>query len=615
MLKNFFLQLKKRNVFKWLALHVSTSLTVLFFLDFVASTYNFSPIILDLVVLLSLCGFPAVATLAWFHGEEGPQKTKATEVVIYLLVFSAFIYFATKRISSQPAPIKTVANSIAVLPFQNFSNSKSDEYFSDGVTEDILTELSKIGQLKVVSRTSVLKYKHTTKSIREIARELGVANILEGSVRRSGDSVRIVAQLIDAKHDNHLWAQTYDRKMKDIFQIQSDVAQKIASQLEAKLTDKEKKRINRQSTANVNAYTLYLKGKEYYYLYSKENNATAGDFFKSAIKLDSNYALAYCGLADAYAQRFGYFDMGKAWLDSSRAMSKKALSLDPDIAEPYKSLGVSYFYVGKEREAINYYLKAIDINPNLAVAISNLGAAYWAIGNYPEAKKWIEKAIPLEVNRAFNYRMMGLLYFGLCNYDKAEKYLLKVRDLQPELTFAISDLTKVYAVTNQLDKARKLLDRYYKKKPNDHRILSALGDLELYSGNEKKAQEYYQKSVDVSSLESGSAVELAFLLSKKKKSKADKIFSKLIEINSTAISNGSEDFNYPYDLSRIYSAKMNKQKSLKYMQMAINDGFRFYQLAEIDPIFTYVKNDSAFIKQMTELKAMVDSMAAQIKGH
>jgi len=453
-----------------------------------------------------------------------------------------------------------------------------------------------------------MKYKNTTKNIKEIADELGVKNILEGSIRRSGDKVRIVAQLIDAQHDNHLWAETYDREMKDIFQIQSDVARKIAEQLKIKLTETEEERINRKSTKNIDAYTFYLKGKEYYYRYSSNDNDKAIELFKKAIKVDSNYALAYAGLANAYAQRFGIYAMGKEWLDTSLVMSLKAIELDPDIAEPYKSIGVVYFYSGDLHKAIDNYRKAIDINPNLVPAMTNLSSIYWLTGNYPEAKRWVEKSISIEVKRSTNYRFLGLIYQGLGDYKNAEKNLLKVLELQPNLSFVISDLTKLYLMSNQINKARKMLTNTHAKKPKDFRVLSAMGDFELYTGNYDKAKGYYQKAIDLTSIDYGPATEYAFVIRQKNLNESNKIFNKIIKEYSAEIESGSEDFNYPYDLARIYSVRNQKQKALYYFNEAVKDGFRFYKLAELEPMFDNIKNEPAFKMKIDWMKEEVEQM-------
>ena len=182
-----------------------------------------------------------------------------------------------------------------MLPFQNLSPDPENAYFADGITEDILTQLAKVGDLKVIARTSVMQYKGSRKPMREIARELGVATLLEGSVRRAGTRVRIVGQLIDARTEQHLWAETYDRELADIFAIQSEVAEQIAAALKATLTPADKERIAQRPTANIEAYDFYVQGRERYYRYRKEDNDQAIELFRKALVIDPRFALATGG--------------------------------------------------------------------------------------------------------------------------------------------------------------------------------------------------------------------------------------------------------------------------------------------------------------------------------
>ncbi|HEY4643370.1 MAG TPA: protein kinase, partial [Bacteroidota bacterium] len=269
-----------------------------------------------------------------------PTPTGKARIIAYsgiALAVLAVGALAVNLLFFRTEAVRADKKSIAVLPFKNLSEEKESEFFSDGITEDIITQLSKIGDLRVISRTSVMRYKESDKSIRDIGKELGVATILEGSVRRAGNQVRIVAQLIDASNDEHLWADTYDRELTQIFAIQSDIAQKIASSLKAKLTSSQKQQIEKKPTENLDAYTFYLKGREYYYRYHKQENENAVQLFKNALDLDPNYALAYAGLGDAYGQRVQRFGFAEGWLDSAVAVTDKAISIDPNLAEAYKA--------------------------------------------------------------------------------------------------------------------------------------------------------------------------------------------------------------------------------------------------------------------------------------
>jgi serine/threonine protein kinase len=274
--------------------------------------------------------------------------------------------------------------SIAVLPFKNMNQDKNIEYFSDGMTEDIITQLSKIGELKVISRTSIMQYKNSNKGLRDIGQELKVGNILEGSVRKEGDQLRITGQLIDALTDEHIWAETYDRKFQDVFEVQSDVAQQIASALKAKLSGKEKKLVEKKPTENVEAYDYYLKGREYYMRFHKQDNERAIEMFQKALQLDPNFALAYAALADGYSKRPTY-GFPETWIDSAFDTSSKAIALDPNLAEGYKALGNIYFYKGWLHKALEVQHKAVELNPNYAIVIGNLGNTYRQVGNLEEA--------------------------------------------------------------------------------------------------------------------------------------------------------------------------------------------------------------------------------------
>ncbi|MDX1409805.1 MAG: adenylate/guanylate cyclase domain-containing protein, partial [Saprospiraceae bacterium] len=225
---------------------------------------------------------------------------------------------------------------IAVLPFTNMSSEPDNEYFSDGMTEDILTLLSKIEGLSVTSRTSVMQYKGTRKSTRQIARELNVDRILEGSVRRSGDRVRITAQLIDAETDEHLWAHSYDQKLTDIFDVQSQVAEDIALKLKSKLSPEDRQELQAKPAKNYTAYDIYLKGRKKYREYTAESNEEAINLFYQALEIDPDYAYALAGLGDAYAQKANHNGMNQAYLDTAILMSARAIEADPKLSEGYK---------------------------------------------------------------------------------------------------------------------------------------------------------------------------------------------------------------------------------------------------------------------------------------
>ncbi len=255
---------------------------------------------------------------------------------LFLIALIAWYFLHPKSV-----PISEHGKSIAVLPFKNLSDSKDDEYFSDGLTEDIITQLSRIsGFEKVIARTSVMRYKESDKSVRDIGRELDVATILEGSVRRAGNQIRVVAQLIDVTTEGHIWADTYDKEMTQVFAIQSDLAQQIASALKTQISPDEKEKIEKKQTENTEAYQLCLKGRFYWNKRLGDDIQTAIDYFNQAVGKDPDYALAYAGLASAYfvLPEYSYLPP-KEFMSKAEAAAQKALELDAVLGEAHAVLG------------------------------------------------------------------------------------------------------------------------------------------------------------------------------------------------------------------------------------------------------------------------------------
>lgn len=320
-------------------------------------------------------------------------------------------------------PSILVQKSIAVLPFTNMSADPENEYFSDGITEDIITQLSKIHDLKVISRTSVMRYKGTDKALMAVGRELGVANVLEGSVRRAGNQVRIVAQLIETESDSHLWADTYDRELTNIFEIQSDVAEKIASTLQAYVSVEEKASIESGPTSNLEAYDLYLRGREYLHQNTNltRNAYLAIESFERAAELDPRFALAYCGISDAYA---GLGARGERQFieafERAREFAAKALQLNPNLAEAYAALGTVKIRLDWEWKMGEQLLrKAIDLNPNYAYAYNRFGEVCMLNKRFDEAKELYQKALSLDPQDSGHWFFYGTALVSAGDFQEA----------------------------------------------------------------------------------------------------------------------------------------------------------------------------------------------------
>jgi tetratricopeptide (TPR) repeat protein len=476
------------------------------------------------------------------------------------------------------------------------------------VTEDIIAQLSKIGELKVISRTSIMQYKNTTKNIRDIAKELNVATVLEGSVRRADHQVRIVAQLIDAASDKHLWAETYDKELTQVFAIQSDVARQIASALEAELSPKAEEQLAKRPTANIDAYAYYLKGREYYNRYIKQDNETAIELFKKALDLDPGYALAYAGLGDAYCQRPMLFGFPWAWVDSSIVVSNKAISLDPSLAEGYKALGLAYQFKGWLKRSLDAYRKAVDLNPRYAPAVSNIGWVNAWRGNFDEALPWLKKGAALDPMVAYKKVGVGYAYLHLGDYPAATEWFNKALALQPDLHSAQIWLATVSLAQREyqqcIERAEKILASF----PNDTDALGIIGSAELLLGNYPRAEECFASD------STGNATGLGYVYWKTgRPDKARKMFARSIEGDQKALAQGDERPWIVYDIAAINAIQGKKTEAYDWLQKAIDAGWRSYRYAEIDPVLENLRDDGRFKQMMADVKAKVDEMRKRVE--
>jgi serine/threonine protein kinase/Tfp pilus assembly protein PilF len=559
------------------------------------------------------------------HLQEAPtkQRSKRTKRVsrlkyIYAGIAGLMILgLIVLQIFGPQKPAPAARKSVAVLPFQNLDKNEENEYFSDGITEDIRTHLSKIGDLRVISRTSSTRYKKTEKSLRQIGAELGVGFILEGSIRRANRHLRIVSRLIDVSRDEDIWSENYDRDMADILAIQSEVARKIAQVLGTKLSPQEATRIQKKPTENLTAYDYYLKGREYYYRTRKEDNEIAVLLFKKAIALDSTFALAYAGLALAYTQR-ATMTLSPNWADSAIAVSEKAASIDPDLAEAYHALGYGYFASGAYEKALQAWLKTIDLNPNHAGAMGGVGTYYLEKGRIDEAMPWAKKTLALEPTNTNNYYRLGLAYFELKNYGQAVEWFNKSLELQPDFSFSHLMLNRLYLDRGDYQHAIKHSREILAKFPDDLFCLEAAGETELFAGNYQNARKYFQKVTAMDSLGRtwwGKAYTtvLGYIYWKTgQPDTARKLFKQSLEMNHQDIEQSSEYYGSYYDLAAINAIQGRKDEACDWLQKAIDAGCREYQYASHDPLFENLRSEERFKQMMAKIKAEIDEMRKHV---
>ena len=338
-----------------------------------------------------------------------------------------------KSDTGAPVPRK----SIALLPFQNLSEDKANAYFADGIQEEILTRLSRIRDLKVISRTSTQRFKNTTEHVRDIAKQLGVANLLEGSVRKAGDKVRVHVQLIDADNDAHLWAERYDRDLTDIFAVESDIAAKIADALEATLTGAERRAIASRPTTNIEAHQLYLKGRYHWRNFLAPEYKRVREYFEQAITLDPSYAPAYAGLSLYYS--FGASNAilaPDAWPPAEKA-AEKAIKLDDTLGEALNSFAaVQMWYKRDWSAAERAFKRGTELNPNFADIAHHYGVCLTLMGRNEEALAQMNRAMALDPFFPGLNLHYGRALFLMRDYDRAIAQFAKMLELYPDYAAA-----------------------------------------------------------------------------------------------------------------------------------------------------------------------------------
>jgi len=608
---------KERKLRKRLAIYVSTALSILGVSNLFRTVYQLPTTFFNIILILLVCGLPTALLIAWYHGGKEKQRIRKTEILLHSLVavMAGFLVFKAIYQPARPqlAPLRDV-KSIAVLPFVNLSDNKEDEYFSDGMTEDILLHLSKIGDLRVISRTSAMKYKNSSKSTRAIAAELGVAAILEGSVRRAGTRIRIVGQLIDAQADEYLWAETYDREFKDVFAIQTEVAQTIAGALRAKLSPHEQQRISKKATANLDAYAFYLRGRDYYNRLTRDDNERAVEFFKKAVELDSTYALAVAGIADAYAQRFQRYGFEERWADSSIALSQHAIALDPEIPEPYKSLGLAYYQKEWYRKAMEQYRRAIELNPNFAVVYANMGELLEWTGRHDEALVLIKKAMKLQPGRVSDYIKLVAVYYSLGMDSSSLVQVTKAMELQPEYTQAHSNLSELYLRKGDVARARALLDSVMRVYPDDFSLKVAAAYVELQARSYDRARDFYRQVYKERPDYFGLLAPFGFTLLKTGHIAEGKHMLDLcVEINLKAIEGGSEEGYRRYDLARVAAIRGDTVLAIKRLTEALESTSGYCTSTACDPLMENLYMNPEFNRLMDLTRQKIATMRSRVE--
>ncbi len=453
---------------------------------------------------------------------------------------------------------------IAVLAFSNISPNPDDEYFAQGMTEEIILTLSKISKLHVIARTSSIKYKNQTKSIAEIGEELGVGSIVEGSVRKAGDKIRIAVNLIDTNTQEQVWSNQFDRSFQDIFSIQSEIAKKIAASLKVEILQKEKKRIENKATEDLDAYNAYLNGRYYWNLRTEESLNKAIDFFSIALEKDAKYSLAYSGLADSYAALAVLeFQPPSLVFPRAREAAEKAIQIDPNLAEAHTSLGLVRFQYDRDWEgAENEFKKAIELNANYSTAHLFFADYLKAMGRFDQAIEEVKRAqqldpISLVINTAFGH----VLYLSR-QYDLAIEQYQKAIELDPDFLPAHLWFGRPYLQKGMYTEAIAEVSKALELSGESTMALSVMGHVLASAGRMQEAK------------------DLALKL--KERSKRQYVPS--------------------YWIALIYVGLYDKEEAFTWLERAYSERSSWLAWMSVEPRFDPLRSDPRFISLLTRMR-------------
>src|SRR5438874_1790056 len=438
----FFEEVKRRKVYRVAAAYVIAAGGIIQLASAAFPAWELPNWALRLVIVLLLVGFPIALILAWAFDvtaqgikttpTAAPRRQVRRNVIMLAtagVVMSAAVgFFVLPRASAHK-----IDKSIAVLPFQNLSDDPQNAYFADGIQDDVLTSLSKIGDLRVISRTSVMQYRDKAANVRDIGKALGVSNVLEGSVRRAGNKVRVNVQLIDANSDEHVWANDYDRDVTDVFAIQSDLAQKITEALQAKLSPAERSQVTRKPTENGEAYLAFVQANNLASSFEDfERLKQSEQLYERAVELDPNFALAIARYSKLESWIVHDRENTPARREKARSLAERALQLQPDLPEAHLALGFSYYYGDQNYDAA---LREFEIArrglPNDAGVYMAIGSIQRRQGNWAESSANLEKAASLSPKDAWVLQNLTYNYEMLRNYDAANKTIDRALALDP----------------------------------------------------------------------------------------------------------------------------------------------------------------------------------------
>ena len=587
--KSFFAELKRRNVYKVAVAYAVVAWLLIQAASIFFPAFDAPPWVMKIFIIVIILGFPVALIFSWafeitpegikLESEIEPNKSikrgtgrKIIAVTIALAVVAAglFVYqlvrskstitprsasVQLRRDGQSEAATAAPNKSIAVLPFVNMSADKNDEYLSDGMTEELINVLARVPGLRVPGRTSCFAFKGKNEQdiFRKVGDELHVGTVLEGSVRKAGDQLRVTAQLINVSDGYHLWSKDYDGDVKDILNFQSNVAEQVVQALQVQLGTEAARALSKKPTENAEAYRLYLLGRYHFAKFTRAGWTNAIHYFEQALQIDPAYTLAYCGLADTYGWAGGQTLPGREAWAKEMEFARKALALGPNLAEAHLSMGTALYSVLGPHASKKELDRAVELNPNLALAYDQYGWTFAEIGRFDDAIAAEKKALELDpLNTFLNTNLAFFLYWAR-RYEEATAQIRKTLELDPNNAFAHSILGWCLIGKGNKTEARAEFQR-----------ATTLDDLPWY----------------VSSLGYACAVS-------GDRAKAEQILQDLEELSK-------QRYVSPANRAAVYLGLGEKEKALDWLEKAYEDRDPIFWWIDGDQLYDSVRNEPRF---------------------
>jgi len=645
-LVRFWQELKRRKVIHVITVYAGSAFVIIELINNITEPLRLPEWTPTLVIILLLIGFPFTTIFSWIydiHPEEGLVKTKPADKkqagdipklsnrwkIASYVSFVVIVGLVILNILPRAGKKEILDKSIAVLPFINDSPDQEKMYFINGTMEAILDNLCKISDLRVVSRTSVEQYRNHLKPVREIAGEMKVSYVLEGSGMKDGDNIRLTIQLIDAIHDRHIWSNSYNRKSEEIFSLQSEIAQLVAVEIKAIVSPEEKELIEKVPTSNLTAYDLYQKGKDAQRTFESDHSnqgalATAETLYRTSLQYDSTFARAYLGLANLFYIKYGLDPvLHETFMDSTLEYVNTSLGFDNQLADAYNFRGYVYRMINEDELAIREWEKAISINPNSAAPYIGLGWLGFSTGDYPRTIENFAKATTLERGPDLP-GMLRNLGFGLTSigfYQESVNQYLEALALDGDSAEYYRRMTYAELCAGHLEKTIEAGLKAIEREPQVPDAWNYIGEAYINLEQYGKALPYYRTFAErLESLGQRNYYSIPWMAYAYQKNgdtaKCEYYVNDQISLANLWIERGISDYEGNYlRLAQVYAITGEREKAIANLRLFDQYGHTSVHVHFLkgNPMFESIRNESEFQQIMADMDAKYQAEHGRVR--